>query len=735
MSVWESVVSVTTDLGTESGVADFHCFDIRTILPDWLTPQQIEMDCEVDEPPAAAAPAPEANPLWHQAWLCRNAIPIPGLLHVVSNLLNDVHDKLSYWQTFFAQCKSIVKLLAYQPRRERFVRMCILGTDHEVHRALFDAAFPDMYTERWHSVVEFCRSMADVYPRLRAAWSQQKYLKGHGDADGEDGIDESEAGRFSARALTQTLKDQMFYPYLLMVLEIDKVAEGLGSWGERCYCHEHLLRPLKTAGRKARKMRKLTGLQQNTPFDRSLCRMSGKRSWELALGHVDHVISDFRSAGMRHLLERIQWNPFQSTLPEDGWRTVVSDFGSAVAHLEAEAKEKLQFWTTLPWFLCALAAPEEAVARQSAVAAVNKYIDLGAAANIIAHHRVTEKFMSPGCVLRTQLDRFIAGASLSDLPELQMEVSKLAFIPVVERVIEGRASQVRRALRYSSKTSCGKTASLGVRLHELYYRFKEQPGFFDDWLACWERARTFRNIPSDLGLLDHPDIITMPRKGRNLRTKLMKVLGRVLYRTDLPGQYVQISEGVDGHDKFNKKEDAATQKMMKTLHSDSSWNLTYVAVMRHLFASHVVEIEDRSLVYSISLGAGAELETLECAIAAPQQLAYAFAEMGDMEVDDGNDDVSVGVTCNAIAPVRVLVPDDPHHMVFFKIIDSQPAAGKFIKLAPAAGRMRPKNSDLLVGLLSVVDNPDEDAGFAVSLMPWHSGEDRWRIALNILNCN
>ncbi len=65
---------------------------------------------------------------WSDAWLLRFALPVPGMLHIVSNLLADVHEGMLYWGTFHGQLKTLEKLLAHRPRRERFVQSCVRGT-------------------------------------------------------------------------------------------------------------------------------------------------------------------------------------------------------------------------------------------------------------------------------------------------------------------------------------------------------------------------------------------------------------------------------------------------------------------------------------------------------------------------------------------------------------------------------------------------------------------------------
>ncbi len=42
----EGVVSITTDFGTEAGLAEFHNADLRALLPAWLQIAPIEHDAD-----------------------------------------------------------------------------------------------------------------------------------------------------------------------------------------------------------------------------------------------------------------------------------------------------------------------------------------------------------------------------------------------------------------------------------------------------------------------------------------------------------------------------------------------------------------------------------------------------------------------------------------------------------------------------------------------------------------
>ncbi len=99
-----------------------------------------------------------------------------------------------------------------------------------------------------------------------------------------------------------------------------------------------------------------------------------------------------------------------------------------------------------------------------------------------AHHRVTIEPLSPNGELRPLLEQYIAGSPLADLPALESEVAKLSFTPIVERIIEARASNIRHALR-DHKIKAGKGASLGLWLPELFNEIASRPAHLDRFMV------------------------------------------------------------------------------------------------------------------------------------------------------------------------------------------------------------------------------------------------------------
>lgn len=223
-----SVVSFTTDLGTELGMSGFRVDNLSGLLPEWLQqPFQmlvadgeaheqvaveacevrrdvegdvdavsvaglvLEADGEVFEAPSA----PRARRSAARGWQDRaggddeprddaierrrrseseqpapaaasgdgradagifmpSAIPVPGMLHILSNLLEDVDSHMAHWDVFWKQLKNAAALLCDSMRLERMIALCFPGP-LSVHRSAFSSKIPVPYSKRWGSVTFF----------------------------------------------------------------------------------------------------------------------------------------------------------------------------------------------------------------------------------------------------------------------------------------------------------------------------------------------------------------------------------------------------------------------------------------------------------------------------------------------------------------------------------------------------------------------------------------------------
>ena len=113
-----SFAAFTTDMGTEIGLSAFRAFSIKALLPSWSLPAAEEFDEDVAVG-AGPRPMPCTGDLPTDRFL-ENSIPIPGILHIIGNLLEEVDKSLIGWATCWKQLKVLESLLADRGRREMY---------------------------------------------------------------------------------------------------------------------------------------------------------------------------------------------------------------------------------------------------------------------------------------------------------------------------------------------------------------------------------------------------------------------------------------------------------------------------------------------------------------------------------------------------------------------------------------------------------------------------------------
>eukprot|EP00971_Amphidinium_carterae_P196920 3908398-Amphidinium_carterae.3 len=181
------VISVTSDFGTEQGLAEFHTSKLSNVLAPWFNVSEVVTDGDSLQP-VSEEQTDDALPAWTQAWLLENAISVPGMLHIVANCLDDVHAHLPSWSLMFETLQVVESLLCYAPRKDRFVALCVLPSPRKWKASCFQRSFKALRTQRWNAAVEFVKEFKNVLPVLRVCWDQQKFMAGHSGTDAQDAL-------------------------------------------------------------------------------------------------------------------------------------------------------------------------------------------------------------------------------------------------------------------------------------------------------------------------------------------------------------------------------------------------------------------------------------------------------------------------------------------------------------------------------------------------------------------
>ena len=134
--------AMCTDMGTELGITSFSSTQLRTALPEWHPwrcgpPPVFCSDDTPDTPePSDTAADDEIN-------LMPNAVAIPGICHLVDNLLHDMDVRLTGWTDVYDALKNTSALLCQPQARRRVWRTCVQKAQIASH-AFFELSVPSL---------------------------------------------------------------------------------------------------------------------------------------------------------------------------------------------------------------------------------------------------------------------------------------------------------------------------------------------------------------------------------------------------------------------------------------------------------------------------------------------------------------------------------------------------------------------------------------------------------------
>ena len=478
-----SVVSWTSDMGTEVQLPQFQALDLHSLLPTWL---HAKLDSDVADFDAEVQPVAPPVPL-EAEHLMPACLIIPGCLHVVHNLSSDLHDKMEWWNAFWEHLQAIANLMADRHHRERFIMTCVRGTPAGVHEQAFqNAGVMRLYEKRWQVVIAVLTHVLPVFDNLRQAW------------DGDKFSHDLPTSKSLADSVTSALSSSLFCRYIWMIHSVHKLLSNFESWLESCACHEHLLDGVP------RKHKRSAQAKFFAKLPSSNCPMRGKRAAELAAGVLEKTLRNMEQLAFQSFLES---DAEDAALSPADRAIMLKDLEYAKAYLHFGLTTKLSFWRKLPWRLCALAHHWQTESRAAARACMQEFGESLQQQGLTLrhHHPVSVQFLAADSSLRAALQVHADGGDMS--PDLLVAVAQLKFIPCVERVVEGLHRDVKIAAKH---VQLGPTkVSLSVRLREIKALCDDDQECLPDLTRHFDDMRHLKKVAALLGVLRHPSILQL----------------------------------------------------------------------------------------------------------------------------------------------------------------------------------------------------------------------------------
>ena len=287
-----NVVSMCTDLGTEHGLADvtrsgywqhFHSSlrhhnavfadDVET---DWLN-----------------EPVPDEH-VADGEYLFERAIPVAGMLHIVSTCTGALHQGVfQHWKMFSDQLTAVTNLLCLPYLKDLFLQRCVRNTRLHAYESMFQKSFPRIVEWRWASLTQTLNWLLPLEGPLRVAWNAERFL---------DGCDEEAYAKHKFQVLRLAIPDSMFWAYAHTMHRLQLSLDKLAFWAENCPCHEKMCGVSKNEAATMREDVPHARLWQALMPDHQLqtsewasCPMRSKRAPELAAGHLKHRLDEVDS--------------------------------------------------------------------------------------------------------------------------------------------------------------------------------------------------------------------------------------------------------------------------------------------------------------------------------------------------------------------------------------------------------------------------------------------------------
>ena len=563
------MVAITTDRGVEKGLVHVPSVNFGAVFPFFVSQAQgFEVDggdahaardiddgqAEQAEQETYSAPA-DIDPTDVLSLEC--ALDVAGAMHALSNASKAMLTAMpNYESFFFPLLNALVRFLHAPWQRSRFCELCLTGP-LEPLRGLFKTFSLTIVQWRWLTLTAVIPELLLRQNALEAAWSPDLMGVKVQDAGNDNGEGEAAADRFAPMQwdlVHQAIKSREFWAWLHMLEVLTRILSYLESWFFDCPCHAEEVNLEDCLLVLSGLTRQVEGVRKDLQARKHSCVFRGRRGPEIASGDLLCVL-DHMLAAANHRVTLVVLPACDS----ESQGRIVADFEAAKQHLLFHLRVQFSSWSHLPRVLLGVHHLDEAKARQCAVSALTQWRNMSDAQRGCAH-KIAVKFCKEG-PLRQALVQFVRGQPLVGLPQLRLEVFRLALVNLCEMSVERMHAVTQSVLRSGSARSSMPTLSLGNRWNE-FLSAVQQPGQFA-WMAaaCQQSYHPLRAAPV-FGIVEHPSL--GPRRVAECQgnPSLLRLLGstmkysktvkNIVYRTDSALQHMDLSQAFPPQQKQSK---------------------------------------------------------------------------------------------------------------------------------------------------------------------------------------
>ena len=727
--VLDETFAFVVDLGTESGMSEFMCTGLLTVLPVWLA-KSLDLDGDLDADYAAdrqgdgadGREADEEGGGRLENHLFKACVVIPGMCHILNNADADVDKSMPYWETYYKQLQTLHKLLGDAQRLSRFREKCLEGTVYECKSKPFRTPVKPIAEWRWGSVTGYLTRLIEMGPTLEKAWDAKAYKhQGAQEANPAEDDRAGERGRegFDVAQITAIIKDPLFWSFTLMAVQVKQFTKKMLAWAEGCLCHSRSLKD-ETIDRQRRHFARELDMDPTDVELRQLhifkCCMAGMRAPEIA--HGEHMVR------FHELAESAQATilcEYSGKLTDAQQAIVILNFEAARDSLAFVLTTKLDFWERLPWATAGLAFHDEARAKSHFSNLAEIYDRMPGPDN---QHRVAIELFEG--VVRDELNDWAASDNaLTHYPHACSSVARWLTVTVIERPVEALHSIVKRGAGYRYVSI--PYVSLKMRWPEQEARLHmEGIEFLDKLAASLKRVSSVRKLVKVFKLSGHPWL--RRQYGDEARRTMHAKVAKILYHMDSHTQYLARQAAADYHTSAKRKLADTIKKILK---QPAPLPITFASVLGLAFVEYLQGANlKQSTYYSLPkdlfhIGsgggdappeAGPEVRDMKQQFSTPWPLADEIREEGaqlggavaDSEDDALECDVAMGepveLQHDDVWPEDVDVREaneeeameafepPPAERLYFKIVHANPSKKRRVQVMPGAGPSDPLQS-------------------------------------------